>query len=179
MKAFTFILSALLSLLAPGLKSHVAEALPNLREPNFVIQGYLRAMHAGDYIDAYRYIFAAEQRSVRIPIRLSVSNVADLDVTLSKNEVVVQPGDFFEVSLRIKNRSKQRVNARIDHVIEPREVANYLDLVECGFLVPVTLQPEIEQEYSARYLLRESIPEGVHRLSLTYDFKLRKVIGSR
>jgi cytochrome c oxidase assembly protein Cox11 len=172
-----YILSAILLLLAPGLKSHVAEVLPKVQEPNFVIQGYLRAAHARDYIDAYRYISAADQRRIRIPIRLSVSNAPDLDVALSKNEVVVQPGDLFEVSLRLKNRSKQRVNARIDHVIEPREVAKYLDLVECGFLIPVSLDPEIEQEYSARYLLRESIPESVHQLSLTYDFHLRRVIG--
>jgi cytochrome c oxidase assembly protein Cox11 len=172
-----YILSAILLPLAPGLKSHVAEALPKLQEPNFVIQGYPRAAHARDYIDAYRYISAADQRRIRIPIRHSVSNAPDLDVALSKNEVVVQPGDLFEVSLRLKNRSKQRVNARIDHVIEPREVAKYLDLVECGFLIPVSLDPEIEQEYSARYLLRESIPESVHQLSLTYDFHLRRVIG--
>jgi hypothetical protein len=172
-KALPYILSAILLLLAPGLKSHVAEALPNLREPSFVIQDYLRAIHALDYIEASRYIAATDQRRVRIPFRLSVSNVADLDVTLSKNEVVVQPGDLFEVSLRVKNRSKQRVNARIDHIIEPREVGNYLDLVECGFIVPVTLHPEIEQEYSARYRLRRSIPEGIQQLSLTYDFKLQ------
>jgi cytochrome c oxidase assembly protein Cox11 len=179
MRAISSILSTILLLIAPELISPVAQALPNLREPNFVIQGQLAAIYAGDYLDTYSYVLAADQRRGRIPIRLSVSNVSDLDVTLSKNEVVVQPGELFEVSLRIKNRSKQRVNARIDHLIEPRELANYLDLVECGFLVPVTLQPEIEQEYFARYLLRESIPEDVHQLTLTYDFKLRKVIGSR
>jgi Cytochrome c oxidase assembly protein CtaG/Cox11 len=124
-------------------------------------------------------ISAADQRHVRIHIRLSLPNAGDLSVVLSRSEVVVQPGDLFEVSLSIKNQSKQPVNARIDHVIEPPQVAQYLDLVECGFLVPVTLHPEIGQTYSGRYLLREKIPEGIHQLSVTYDFKLRRVIWAK
>jgi hypothetical protein len=93
--------------------------------------------------------------------------------------MVVHPGDLFEVSLSIKSKSKQPVNVRIDHIIEPLEVANYVDIVECGFLVPVTLHPDLEQKYSGRYLLRERIPEGVHQLNLTYDFKLRRVLWAR
>jgi hypothetical protein len=151
MKPLPSILAAIL-LLALGLKSHGAERLPDLREPS---------------------------SGVKILFRLALSNAPDLSVVLSRSEVVVQPGGLFEVSLNIKNQSKQPVNARIDHLIEPLEVADYLDFVECGFLVPVTLHPEIEQKYSGRYLLRERIPQGVHQLSLTYDFKLRKVLWAK
>jgi len=119
------------ALLPPGLKSHGAETLPDLREPSF---------------------------GVKILFRLSLPNASDLSVVLSRSEVVVQPGDLFEIFLSIKNKSKQPVNARIDHMIEPLELANYLDLVECGFLVPVTVHPDINQQYSARYLLRQGIP---------------------
>src|SRR4030095_9739020 len=152
MKPLPHVLAAILLLLVPGLKSHGAEALPDLREPS---------------------------SSVKILFRLSLPNASDLSVVLSTSEVIVRPGDLFEVSLSIKNQSKQPVNARIDHMIEPLEVAKYLDFVECGFLVPVTLHPEIEQKYSGRYLLRERIPEGVHQLSLTYDFKLRTVLWAK
>ena len=152
MKPSPYFLAAVLLLLPPGLKSHGAETMLDLREPSF---------------------------GVKILFRLSLPNASDLSVVLSRSEVVVQPGDLFEVSLSIKNQSKQPVNARIDHVIEPLEVVNYLDLVECGFLVPVTLHPEINQQYSARYLLRQGIPDGVHQLSLTYDFKLRRVLGAK
>ena len=151
MKPLPSILAAIL-LLAMGLKSHGAEALPDLRKP---------------------------RSGVKILFRLSLSNAPDLSVVLSRSEVVVQPGGLFEVSLNIKNKSKQPVNARIDHMIEPLEVANYLDFVECGFLVPVTLHPEREQKYYGRYLLGERIPEGVHQLSLTYDFKLRTVLWAK
>jgi cytochrome c oxidase assembly protein Cox11 len=152
MKASPYVLAAILLLLPPGLKSHGAEALPDLRDSSL---------------------------GVKVLFRLSQSNAADLSVVLSRSEVVVQPGDLFEVSLSIKNQSKQPVNARIDHVIEPVGVANYLDIVECGFLVPVTLHPALEQKYSSRYLLREGIPKGVHQVRLTYDFKLRTVLWAK
>ena len=111
---------------------------------------------------------------VKIPFRLTLANAPDLDVALSKSEVVVYPGDLFEIELRIKNGSSQPVVARIGHLIEPRDVTNFLDFVECGFLLPITLQPGKEQEYSARYLLRGGLPEGVYQLNLTYDFRLLK-----
>ena len=292
MKLLPSFVTAIL-LLTSGLKLEGAEPEPNLQDPTRVIQGYLRATYARDYIDAYHYISFADQRvkdvnryaqqrgafmgfaldatkklasaieikssqkevapdriqavakiripepstvsslllnwdpgrlnllgasdraqvidsldkkqrsgslkmieveenlelvkesdewriflnwaaGVTIPFRVLLSNATDLDVTLSKNEVVVQPGEFFEIYLKMKNRSKQPVVARIGHLVEPQEVENFFDFVECGFLLPVTLEPGKEQEYYARYLIRESIPEGVHQLNLTYDFTLLK-----
>jgi hypothetical protein len=292
MKLLPAIVTAIL-LLATGLQSEGAEPSPSLRDPTRVIEGYVRAIYARDYIDAYRYISSADQRvrdanryaqqrgafmgsaleitrklagfieirptqkpvapnriqavtklgipepsklsplllnldlrrlnalemrelsqiiesldkkkrdgsfemieveekfelvkegdewriflnwaaGVKIPFRLALANAADLDVALSKSEVVVQPGELFEIDLKIKNRSAQQVVARIGHLIEPRDVTNFLDFVECGFLLPVTLEPGKEHAYSARYLLRDNIPEGVRELSLTYDFRLLK-----
>jgi len=280
-------------LIAAGPKLEAAEQQANLRDPALVIQGYLRATYARDYIEAYRYISTADQKvrdvnryaqqrgafmgsaleimrklasfieikptqkqiapnriqavtklgipepnklsplllnldlrrlnslesrdlsqiietldkkkrdgsfemieieeklelvkeadewriflnwaaGVKIPFRLALANAGDLDVALSKSEVVVHPGDLFEIELKVKNRSGQPVVARIGHLIEPRDVTNFLDFVECGFLLPITLQPGKEQAYSARYLLRDTLPEGVHQLSLTYDLKLLK-----
>ena len=257
MKLLSAIVTAIL-LLATGLPSEGAEPSPNLRDPTRVIEGYVRAIYARDYIDAYRYISSADQRvrdanryaqqrgafmgsaleitrklagfieikptqkpvapnriqavtklgipepsklsplllnldlrrlnalemrelsqiiesldkkkrdgsfemieveekfelvkegdewriflnwaaGVKIPFRLALANAADLDVALSKSEVVVQPGELFEIDLKIKNRSAQQVVARIGHLIEPRDVTNFLDFVECGFLLPVTL----------------------------------------
>jgi hypothetical protein len=292
MKLWSAIATAIM-LLAAGLRSEGADASPNLRDPTRVIEGYVRAIYARDYIDAYRYISNADQRvrdvnryaqqrgafmgsaleitrklagfieikpsqkqitpdrikavtklgipepsklsplllnldlrrlnaletrersqiiealdqkkrdgsfekieieetfelvkegeewriflnwavGVKIPFRLVLADAADLDVALSKNEVVVQPGDLFEIDLKIKNRSGRQLVARIGHLIEPRDVTNFLDFVECGFLLPVTLEPGKEHAYSARYLLRDNIPEGVRQLSLTYDFRLLK-----
>ena len=49
-------------LVAAGPKLEAAEQQANLRDPALVIQGYLRATYARDYIEAYRYISAADQR---------------------------------------------------------------------------------------------------------------------
>ena len=107
---------------------------------------------------------------IRIPFRILLTNFPELDVSLSKKEVIVQAGDVFEVLLKINHRGSRPIMTRIGHVVEPQAVADYLDFVECGFLLPVTLQPG-EQVYSGRYVVRWSIPDGVRRLDLTYDFK--------
>jgi Cytochrome c oxidase assembly protein CtaG/Cox11 len=119
-------------------------------------------------------IFLNWAAGVKIPLSLALSNAADVDASVSKHEVVVQPGEFFEISLKVKNRSSQPLVARVGHLIEPREVTNFLDFVECGFLLPITVPPGKEEEYYARYLLRESLPEGVRQVSLTYDFRILK-----
>jgi hypothetical protein len=49
-------------LVAAGLKLEAAEQQANLRDPALVIQSYLRATYARDYIEAYRYISTADQR---------------------------------------------------------------------------------------------------------------------
>ena len=115
-------------------------------------------------------VFLNWQAGVKIPLKLDLSKSPDLDVVLSKNEFVLQPGDLFEIVLRIKNRAQQPVTVRIGHLVEPSSIADYLDFVQCGFLLPVTVQPDKEQEFSGTYMLRGSLPEGVRGLNLTYDF---------
>ena len=119
-------------------------------------------------------VFLNWQAGVRIPLKLDLSKSPDLDVVLSKNEFVLQPGDLFEIVLRIKNRTQQPVTVRIGHLVEPSTIADYLDFVQCGFLLPVTVQPDKEQEFSGTYMLRGSLPEGVRSLNLTYDFRQLK-----
>jgi Cytochrome c oxidase assembly protein CtaG/Cox11 len=119
-------------------------------------------------------LFLNWAEGVRIPLRLDLLKARDLDVRVSKNEFIVQPGDLFEISLKIKNPIKQPVTVRIGHLVEPQDVADYLDFVQCGFLLPVTIEPGKEQEYSGTYMLRGSIPEGVRQLKLNYDFRVVK-----
>jgi hypothetical protein len=117
-------------------------------------------------------VFLGWAAGVKIPLQIDLSKTSDLAVSLSKQEVVLQPGEVFEIFLRIKNKTKQAVTARIGHLVEPNDRADYLDFVQCGFLLPVTIPPGVEQEYSGSYLLRGSLPEDVRRLSLTYDFRI-------
>jgi hypothetical protein len=53
-------------------------------------------------------------------------------------------------------------------------MAEYLDLVECGFLLPVAIKPGAAEEFSSTYLLRGGIPENVRKLAVIYEFKVEK-----
>jgi hypothetical protein len=119
-------------------------------------------------------IFLNWATGIKIPLRLDLSKAADLEVTLSQREFVLQPGELFDVKLKITNRTTQPITARIGHLIDPDAVAEYLDFIQCGFLLPVTVAPVKEQEFSGTYMLRGSLPEGVRQLNLTYDFRLLK-----
>ncbi len=123
--------------------------------------------------DGWR-VFLDWAAGVKIPLRLDLSKSKDLDVTLSKSEIVAQPGELFEVVLKITNRTDQPVTARIGHLVEPDAIADYLDFVQCGFLLPVTIAPAKPAEFSGTYLLRGTLPEGVRQMNLTYDFRLLK-----
>ena len=118
------------------------------------------------------FLAAAEagKPPIKIPLRVLSSATPDLDVRLSSTELNVKPGDIFEVALKITNRSSTPIIARIGHVVEPYDVADFLVFVECGFLLPVTLMPG-EQEYSGRYVIRTAIPDRVRQLNVTYDFR--------
>ena len=117
-------------------------------------------------------IFFDWARGVTIPFRAIVGELdGRLDVYLSRKQAVIQPGEVFELVLKLRNRSEDPVILRIGHLIQPKELADYLEIVQCGFLLPVKLQPGIEQEYSGTYLLRGSLPEGVYQLNLDYDFR--------
>ena len=119
-------------------------------------------------------IFLNWTAGVKISLRLDLSRASDLRVELSKKEVIVQPGDTFDLTMRITNSTSQPITVRIGHLVEPTDLADYLDFVQCGFLLPVTIQPGKEKQYSGTYLLRGSLPDGVRQLSLNYDFRILK-----
>jgi hypothetical protein len=123
--------------------------------------------------DGWR-IFFNWAAGVTIPFRTIIAEpavAAALEVNLSRKQVLTQPGELFEIVLKIRNRSKQPLITRIGHIVEPKALTDYLEFVQCGFLLPVKLPPDSEQEFSGTYLLKGSLPEGVYQLNLTYDFR--------
>jgi hypothetical protein len=117
-------------------------------------------------------VFLDWQSGVRVPLRVDGPRTSGVEVSLSKPEVVVVPGDAFDVELVIKNAGEAAITVMIGHLVEPTEAAEYVDFVQCGFLLPVTVPPNTRQEYSGVYLLRGSLPEGVRRVALTYDVRV-------
>ena len=61
---------------------------------------------------------------------------------------------------------------RIAHRVEPKEVAPYLDLVECALLLPVRLKPGEEQTYNSTYAVRSDLSDGIKSFDVTYEFKI-------
>ena len=117
-------------------------------------------------------IFLDWRAGVTIPFRLEPPADGALRAAISKPQVNLQPGDVFEILLKVENTTSQPIVARISHLVEPRDAADYLEFVQCGFLLPVTIPAGAQQEYSGTYLLRGSLPEGIRELKLTYDFKV-------
>jgi hypothetical protein len=87
-------------------------------------------------------------------------------------ETLAKPNELFTIAYRVKNLTDKDIVARIHHRIEPAALAEYLDLVECGLLLPVTLSPGEAHSYSSTYVIRDNIPDRAKRLDVTYDFKV-------
>jgi hypothetical protein len=115
-------------------------------------------------------IFFNWAAGVRIEFRAMPAKSSEVEVSLSKDQLLVQPGDMFEIFLAIKNPSKKESIVQINHLLEPRDIAPYLDFVQCDVLEPVRVLAGKEQEYSATYLVRGNFPEGIRQFSLTYGF---------
>ena len=87
---------------------------------------------------------------------------------------VARSGDVFTIGFKVKNRAQQETVTRISHHVEPQELAQYLDLVECALLLPVRIRPGEEQVYNSTYLIRGDLPDGVKDLNVTYEFKVER-----
>jgi hypothetical protein len=89
-------------------------------------------------------------------------------------ETIARSGDLFTVNYRVKNRTGHAVSARIVHHVEPKDLAEHLDLVECALLLPVRIPPGEEETYASRYWLRGDLPDGTKELKVVYEFKVER-----
>lgn len=87
-------------------------------------------------------------------------------------ETITRSGDLFTVGFKVKNNGASEILTRIVHRVEPKEIAEYLDLVECALLLPVRLRPGEEQIFNSTYIVRGDLPEGTRTLDVTYEFKI-------
>jgi cytochrome c oxidase assembly protein Cox11 len=87
-------------------------------------------------------------------------------------ESIARSDDLFTIGFKVKNRTSRELVTRIVHRVEPKEMAPYLDLVECALLLPVRLLPGEEQTYNSTYVVRSDLPDGLKNLNVTYEFKV-------
>ena len=109
---------------------------------------------------------------VNVGFHTSIPSSVPVEAHLGHSDVVTRPGEIFKVVLNVKNTSQKQLLARIGHLVDPYGVRDYLDLVDCGFLLPVRLAPGKEEEFVSTYLLRKNLPEGVRQLNVTYAVTL-------
>jgi hypothetical protein len=96
----------------------------------------------------------------------------EISAAPTTKETVARSGDTFTIGFKVTNPTTKEVMTRIIHRVEPKELAPYLDLVECALLLPVRVQPGEEQLFNSTYLVRGDLPDGAKTLKVTYEFKV-------
>jgi len=87
-------------------------------------------------------------------------------------ETVVKSSEPFRISYRVSNRSGKVLRTRIIHKVEPQELREYLDIIECALLLPTSVPAGQQAEYSTTYLVRGDLPENARKLNIIYEFKI-------
>ena len=109
-------------------------------------------------------------------VKVSFTTVLPMDTAISAEplakQTVARPSDVFTIGFRVKNRTNRAIVTRIVHRVEPKELAQYLELVQCALLLPVQLRPGEEQTYDSTYVVRGDLPDGAERLDVIYEFKI-------
>ncbi|MPZ78006.1 MAG: hypothetical protein GEU77_15970 [Deltaproteobacteria bacterium] len=109
---------------------------------------------------------------VRVSYSAVVPPTAVLHAVPVNEETTIRPNELFTIAYRVKNRTGEAISTRIIHRIEPEELRQYLDIVDCALLLPVQLSPGQESEFSTTYMVRGDLPEGTKELNVTYEFQV-------
>jgi hypothetical protein len=111
---------------------------------------------------------------VKVTFYASLTSSSEIEARLSEREVLAKVGEPFQITLKVKNRGRRETLVRVDHLVEPKEITERVELIMCGFLLPFELWPGGEREFSSAYVLGGGIGEDVRRLAITYEFKTEK-----
>jgi len=106
---------------------------------------------------------------VQFSARLPPGNTITAEPTTKST--IARSGDLFTIGFKVKNTTAHEIVTRITHRIEPKELAPYLDLVDCALLLPVRIRPGEEQIYHSTYVVRGDLPDGTKTIHVTYDFQ--------
>jgi hypothetical protein len=117
-------------------------------------------------------VFLDWAAGLRINYSAIVPNGGPLEAVPLTKETMVRPSEIFTVTYSVQNRSSKPIATRIVHRIEPQELQQYLDIVECALLLPVKLSPGQEAEFSTTYMVRSDLPDTAKKLSITYEFQI-------
>jgi hypothetical protein len=123
-------------------------------------------------------IFYDWASGTRVRVKVTLPPSAGLDVQLLNSEFLVKREEAFQLVLKIKNRNKQTVLARIVHGVEPADMANSIDMIACGALQPLTLEPGSVQEISSAYIIGDETRAGT-KIAITYHFQVEPILSQK
>jgi len=118
-------------------------------------------------------VFLDWAAGTHVRLRHKLPDDSQLHVRFATAELMVKNDELFLVNLKITNRGRQAVTFTVAHLVDPPEVADDLQLVECGLLAPITLEANQEKEFAMAYQLSAAAGQTHHEINLTYDFKLK------
>ena len=160
-----------LNSLPPNQQRHLLETLEGQRKNGKLIM--IESQQTFDLVhdDGEWRLFFDWAAGVNVTFHASLASSSEIEARLSEREVIAKIGEPFQITLKVKNRGRRQALVRIDHLFEPKDIAEHVELIMCGFLLPFELWPGSEREFSSAYLLGGEIGEGGRRLAITYEFK--------
>ena len=123
-------------------------------------------------------VFLDWASGIRITLKADSAPSTEVEARFVQNELMVKKDEPFQIDLKIKNRSKRPIVVRIVHHVEPRDMESHIDMIACGALGPLALQPGDVQQISSAYLIRDGIQAG-EKIDITYEFKLESLPPNR
>jgi hypothetical protein len=126
----------------------------------------------------YWKIFYDWASGTKVGFNIKLPPAAGIDVQLLNSQFLVKREEAFQIVLKIKNRNQQPVLARIIHDVEPADTADSIDMIACGALQPLTLEPGNIQEISSAYMIKDETRAGT-KIAITYEFQLESLVSQK
>jgi hypothetical protein len=123
-------------------------------------------------------IFYDWASGTKVGFNITLPPSAGIDVQLLNSQFLVKREEAFQIVLKIKNRNQQPVLARIIHDVEPADMADSIDMIACGALQPLTLEPGSVQEISSAYIIGDETRAG-KKIAITYDFQVEPILSQK
>jgi hypothetical protein len=120
-------------------------------------------------------IFLDWRSRARILFKAVQPRSGELVVRFLRNDFLLKTGDPFQIDLTVTNRTGNDLIVKLDHLFEPRSLAESIDMIACGSLAPFHLRPHAVQSISSHYVFsgRGSKPAP---LSIIYHFTAQPAV---
>lgn len=86
-----------------------------------------------------------------------------------RDDAMASRGGPGSLKLRVTNPTDREVRVRAKHVVSPSMLQEKVEVVQCSFLLPVTLGPKQSDDYPVVYFVGD-VPAQVKELTVTLAF---------